>query len=154
MARPPSLAKFSLFDLDHMLHSRQRDLKKLHRRRRELQKELDRFDRTIAAITGSNGRIPRRAGGRAHNERSLSDTIEQVLSTSSEPMSIGDIVERVEASGYRSSSANFRTLVNVTLFKDERFENAGRGSYLLKATPPKARKKRRPAPANKDKSRI
>ena len=35
-------------------------------------------------------------------------------------------------SGYRSNSANFRSIVNQTLIKDKRFGSAGRGVYQLK----------------------
>src|SRR3712207_8218784 len=47
-------------------------------------------------------------------------------------MSVGEIVEAVERSGYRSNSANFRGIVNQTLIKDKRFQQAGRGQYQLK----------------------
>ena len=143
MARTPSLSKLSLVDLDHLIDSRHRDLKKLHKRRREMQKQLDRFDRAIFAITGENGRAGRRgaSGTRAQNDQSLGATIEQVLEKSSAPMSIADIVERVQARGYRSSSANFRGLVNMTLVKDNRFQNPERGMYVLKRRSSKPSKK-------------
>ncbi len=47
-------------------------------------------------------------------------------------MTVGDILEAVTAGGYRSTSANFRGIVNQTLIKDERFHSAGRGSYTMK----------------------
>ena len=63
---------------------------------------------------------------------SLAGTIEQVLAKASSPVPVGEIVERVQATGYRSSSANFRALLNMTLVKDDRFQSAGRGLYVLK----------------------
>jgi hypothetical protein len=47
-------------------------------------------------------------------------------------MSLGDIVDAVQARGYRSSSANFRGIVNQTLIKESQFTSAGRGMYRLK----------------------
>jgi hypothetical protein len=39
----------------------------------------------------------------------------------------------VQKSGYRSNSANFRSIVNQTLIKErKRFGQAGRGIYQLK----------------------
>ena len=55
---------------------------------------------------------------RARNDVSLPVAIAGVLSKSSRPVSIGDIVEGVLASGYRSNSGNFRAVVNQALVKD------------------------------------
>jgi hypothetical protein len=135
MARPPSRSNLSLGDLDRLIHSRQRDLRRLYDKRRQLQRDLDRFDRAIAAVAGENGRRGGRGGfgSRPRNAQTLADTIAQVLATASGPTSIAQIVRNVLESGYRSSSENFRLLVNMTLVKDDRFQNAGRGLYVLKA---------------------
>jgi len=124
----------SLAELGQMIHSRQRDLKKLKTRRKKLQRKLEQFDAAIAKITGDNFRTARsgRPTIRGGNSMSLAATIAQVLERSAAPMNIADIVRRVEASGYRSSSANFRGLVNMTLVKDNRFKSAGRGLYVLR----------------------
>jgi hypothetical protein len=45
---------------------------------------------------------------------------------------VGDIVDKVLATDYRSHSANFRGIVNQTLIKDKRFTSAGRGMYQLR----------------------
>jgi hypothetical protein len=53
----------------------------------------------------------------------------------------------VQAGGYRSGSANFRTIVNQRLITEKRFKNAGRGMYLLDGTAggnPKRSRPRRP----------
>jgi hypothetical protein len=133
MARPSSPSNLSLADIDRMIQGRRKDLNKLHEKRKKLQRELDRYDRSIAAIGGSNGRgLSSRAGRRPRNERSLRDTIAQVLEKVAGPTSVGDILDKVQASGYRSSSANFRLMVNLALMKDKRFQRAGRGLYVLR----------------------
>jgi hypothetical protein len=48
------------------------------------------------------------------------------------PMKVGDITDAAQKAGYRSNSANFRSIVNQTLIKDKRFSSAGRGVYQLK----------------------
>ncbi len=73
------------------------------------------------------------ASGRARNDRSLVQTIETVMRGSGKPMRVGEIVEAVQAGGYRSNSANFRGIVNQTLIKErKRFAAAERGLYQLK----------------------
>ena len=49
-------------------------------------------------------------------------------------MRVGEIVEAVQAGGYRSNSANFRGIVNQTLIKErKRFAAADRGLYQLRS---------------------
>jgi hypothetical protein len=48
------------------------------------------------------------------------------------PMRVGDITDAVHNAGYRSSSANFRGIVNQTLIKDKRFVAPERGLYQLR----------------------
>jgi hypothetical protein len=49
------------------------------------------------------------------------------------PLSVGDIVEKVQAAGYHSNAANFPALVNQTLIKQRKlFAKAGRGIYQIK----------------------
>ena len=49
-------------------------------------------------------------------------------------MPVGDIMDKVLATGYKSKSANFRGIVNQTLIKDKRFAQVERGVYELKAS--------------------
>jgi hypothetical protein len=129
MPRFRSALNISLSELAAMLSSRRRELTRLHKQRRDLQRDLDRMDRAISRIEGSAGRGFR--GGRARNSLSLGATIAQVLGKSSAPMAVGDVVQGVKKTGYRSGSANFRGLVNMTLVKDDRFRSVSRGMYQL-----------------------
>ena len=48
-------------------------------------------------------------------------------------MSVPDIVEGVQAAGYKSSSPNFRGIVNQTLIKErKKFQSVSRGVYAMK----------------------
>jgi hypothetical protein len=58
--------------------------------------------------------------------------MESALRSAGRPLSVGDILQKVHAAGYRSNSANFRALINQTLIKEKRFVSAGRGIYQLK----------------------
>jgi hypothetical protein len=106
-------------------------MNRLGRKRDKLQKQLDAVDSQIAAISGGAGGGGG-GGSRARNKISLQEAILQVLSKSSGPMNVGAIMDKVSNMGYRSTSANFRGIVNQTLIKDKRFVTASRGMYQLK----------------------
>ena len=128
MPRPSSGTNLSLAALQSIMESRRSELSRLRKQRTDLQRKLDGLDRQIDRIEGAGGR----GGVRARNAKSLNDTLEDVLRSGGKPMKVGDIVEAVKAEGYRSSSANFRGIVNQTLIKDKRFIAPERGMYQIK----------------------
>jgi septal ring factor EnvC (AmiA/AmiB activator) len=138
MARPNSGLNFNIAQLERILDERRTEVSRLERQRAELARKLDGLDRQIGKLNGGlrgmRGRIRGMGGGgRARNERSLVETLEEVMRSNGKPMRVGDIVEAVTATGYRSNSANFRGIVNQTLIKErKRFGQADRGLYELK----------------------
>ena len=143
MARPNSGSGLTISQLQSILSHRKTEINKLHRKRSTIEKNLAAIDRSIAKLEG-DGAGARRVGGagsglRARNEKSLVETLEDVLQGGKSPMGVKDIVAAVEKAGYRSSSANFRGLVNQTLIKEKkRFESAGHGLYEMKGAAKKA----------------
>ena len=135
MARPSSGAGLAIADLQRILDQKQHELKKLYKRRTQAERELDAIEREIGKIEG-NGRGGRRgAGSRARNDKSLADTLEDVLRAGGKAMSVGDIMEAVLATGYRSNAANFRGIINQQLIKEKkRFTKAERGMYQVKGS--------------------
>lgn len=111
-----------------MIREHRRSRSRLLQERRALQKRLERVDRDLQMLDGRGGR----GRGRARNQVSLPAAMETVLKKSGKPMRVGDIVDAVQRSGYRSSSANFRGIVNQTLIKEPRFKSTERGFYTLK----------------------
>src|SRR6185503_1845515 len=133
MARPSSTSGLTLSQLERLLDQRRRDLAKLQRQRFRIQKRLDAIDSRIHAAGGTAGGGRGGSGrSRVRNELSLQDAIHHVLSKTTGPMPVGDIMDKVLATGYKSKSANFRGIVNQTLIKDKRFSSSGRGVYQLK----------------------
>lgn len=138
MARTAS-PNFTIAQLEQLLLGRRTELSRLERQRATIARKLNRIDARIAAL-GGNGRRGGAgiggsrvtAGGRVRNEKSLNDTIEQVLGKGGKAMGVGDIADAVRSAGYRSNSANFRSIVNQTLIKDKRFASSERGMYHLK----------------------
>jgi hypothetical protein len=103
------------------------------------------FSRAVPQVSmgGGNGARPaaapsvakpprKRHATRVKNERSLIDTIGDVLGAAGGPVGVGDIVSGVLATGYRTNSDNFRNIVNQQLIKEKKFQNAGRGLYQLR----------------------
>src|SRR3954469_16701556 len=120
MARRANGSGLTIAELEHMLESRRRKVNVLQKERTKLQRQLDDLNDRIRSLSGGAGlgSLGRSAGGgRARNSQSLVATLETVLKDNSKPMPVGDIVDKVQAAGYRSNSENFRALVNQTLIK-------------------------------------
>jgi hypothetical protein len=128
MPRPSTGTNLSLAALQSILESRREEVSKLKKQRAELQRKVDLLDRMIDRIEGDG----RGGNGRVRNSKSLNDTLEEVLRGGGKAMKVGDIVDAVKATGYRSNSANFRGIVNQTLIKDKRFVAPERGTYQIK----------------------
>jgi hypothetical protein len=120
--------------LERILQRRRAELSTLMKERDRIQRQLGALDNQIRDLSGGSsptqGTTP---GGRARNSASLVETLTQVIGKSQEPMGISEILEGVLSSGYRSSAANFRGMINQTLIKErKRFANVARGTYTLK----------------------
>ena len=98
MPRPSTL---TIANLKQMLHTRRAELAKLQKSRAGLLRELASLDRSISRIGGIAGS----KGGRARNEQSLTETLQTVLKSAGKPMGVGEILEAVEATGYRLATA-------------------------------------------------
>ena len=134
MARPSTGANLNIAQLEQILNDRKSAITRLQKQRKDAQKKLDRIDREIEKVGGSSGGPRTGPGSRARNEKSLPETLDQVLRAAGKPMKVGAITEAVLATGYRSNSDNFRAIVNQTLIKErKRFLPSGeRGTYQLK----------------------
>lgn len=128
MPRGKSLELLSLPDLQSFIRRQSARLAKLKREHGKLTTRLKQVEREMSVIAG-NGAA---GGGRARNAKSLVATLEEVLARSGKPMKVGDILEKVKATGYRSGSANFRAIINQTLIKEKQFQQVERGTYTLK----------------------
>lgn len=131
MARPKSIEKMSVAELERIIEQRKGKVAELKQERKKLLKELERIDREIERAGGSaDGR--RGGSSRPRNSMSLVAAIVEVLKNG-KPMRVGDIADAVQKLGYKSSSPRFNAIVNQTLIKDKkRFESVERGVYKLK----------------------
>lgn len=137
MARP-AMNAFTISKLESMLEQQRSKKKDLLRERAKLQTQMEKLDRQIAGLDGgsggsSGGTSGGGAGSRPRNEKSLVATLEEVLEKTPKGLSVGDIVSAVQNAGYKSSSPNFRGIINQTLIKEKKkFYAVERGVYAMK----------------------
>lgn len=127
-----ALTTLSYEDLAKEMTRRERSVKQLQRKRDRLLAELAEVETEIQSI---GGKTRQHAGGsrRPRNERTLPEAMAETLK--GKTLSVTELAEAVQQDGYKTTSPNFRTIVNQTLLKDERFKRVSRGKYALKARP-------------------
>ena len=125
--------ELSISQLEKVLHQRRAKLGTLEKQRMALSRRLKKVEGKILVLGGDGIGRPGRRRRRVRKARSLNETIVAVLKKASGAVRVADIVKGVLSTGYRSTSANFRGIVNQALIKDKRFAKAGaRGTYQLK----------------------
>lgn len=102
--------------------------------------KLTELDRRVAAVEkiinsamiragkGSPLAAPRR---RPRNELTLVEALVKALK--GKTLGVAEIVDEVQKIGYRTTSPNFRTIVNQTLINNPAFKRVSRGKYAVKA---------------------
>jgi len=131
------LAGFSVQALTAELERRRKDLPKLIAQRDDLDRLIAQLEsagevpvaaktkpRKAAAMARKGRKLPR-------NKMSLSEALQKVLAGKAS-MGVGDAMDAVKALGYKSTSSEFRSLVNQTLIKDKHFKNVSRGMYTVR----------------------
>jgi vacuolar-type H+-ATPase subunit D/Vma8 len=138
----PDLTHMSLPDLQREILRRQRQLerriKTLVEKRERLLSHVTEIESEIASAEveiKANGGTPSVARKRPRNTSTLADALADMLND--QHMSVTEVSAAVQGAGYRTTSPNFRTIVNQTLLKDLRFKRVSRGRYTVRT---KARK--------------
>ncbi len=132
MARPKTVG-MSIQKLKSMLSNMEVKKRELLKERRKVEAQLKKIDLQISSIDGaSSGNFT--AGGRVRNEKSLVETMKDVLTKAGAAgLSVGDIMEGVKSAGYKSNADNFRGIINQTLLKEKKhFKKVDRGVYAVK----------------------
>lgn len=127
--KKPALGEMSLADLQAELNRREKGIRKLERRREKLLAELAGIDADLAAVGALSA-----AGGvrrRPRNEMNLVDSLAAVLD--GKTMSVTEVTGEVQKAGYLTTAANFRTIVNQALIREnKRFKKVSRGRYTAR----------------------
>ena len=135
--RRSGLARLSIAELRAELAQRERHVKQLQGRRDQLLDQLAALDNEIATADGKRAAVRTRrqrqgqAGRRQRNKMNLVDALRKVLGNKT--MSVSDAAEAVQRAGYKTSSANFRTIVNQSLLANRKvFRKVSRGQYTAR----------------------
>lgn len=150
--RTGGLRAASAGELQAELQRRSRDLATLEAKRDELLGKVEGIEAEIAAINGALGvstasprgrrsagrpkagaaiRVTRMAGGRRpRNDSSLEVALANTLK--GKTMGVSEVAAAVQQAGYKTTSPNFRTIVNQTLIKSDLIKKIGRGQYTAK----------------------
>lgn len=128
-AAAPKPEAMSTAELHAELKRREREVRKLERRRERLLNDLSEVEQQLAAegALSASGGIRRRP----RNEMNLVDTLAEVLK--GKEMSVTEATQAVQQAGYMTTAANFRTIVNQALIREKkRFKKVSRGRYTAK----------------------
>ncbi|MFG0258950.1 MAG: hypothetical protein ACF8LK_01250 [Phycisphaerales bacterium JB041] len=149
--RGGGLRAASAGELQAELQRRSRDLATLESKRDELLSKVESIEAEIAAINGALGvstaaprgrrtsgrrsaaavRVTRMPGGRRpRNDSSLEVALANTLK--GKTMGVSEVAAAVQEAGYKTTSPNFRTIVNQTLIKSDLIKKIGRGQYTAK----------------------
>jgi hypothetical protein len=131
MVRTSALAGLSLSEIKRELARRERTVRTLERRRAALLKKVAALDAMIAASGGTaKGERNGAAGGgriRPKNEMQLLDALKATLK--GKTMGVAEVSAAVQKAGYKTTSSNFKTIVNGALLKKKYFRRVERGQY-------------------------
>jgi hypothetical protein len=134
------LSKVSTNDLHTELMRRVKQRESLLRKRErvaaqlaEIDGELESFGVDTGALTRGRGRgrVPGGGRKRPRNEMNLVDALEKTLK--GKQLGVTELAELVQKHGYKTTSPNFRTIVNQALINNtDRFKRVSRGLYTTK----------------------
>ncbi|HWB20761.1 MAG TPA: hypothetical protein VG711_10700 [Phycisphaerales bacterium] len=137
------LTGFSFEDLERELSRRKAEATRLWERRRELLSELAEVEGELSRISvqfrgrrivGTRMRVQKDVrvarGGRPRNALNLVESLRKALT--GKTMSVAELVREVKSTGYKTTSPNFRTIVNQALLANrDVFKKVGRGVYTV-----------------------
>ena len=118
--------------LEAELRRRRGVLPRLERRRGGLLGRIAALERRIIALGGALSRVRRgrQVRVRPKNTMTLVEALARALK--GKTLAVREAAKAVVRTGYRTNSANFRTMVNIALIKSGRFRRVGRGRYTTK----------------------
>ena len=117
----------SVRELTDELRRRERQLGTLKRRRERAMAKVRDLDAQISSLSGETDNANGRR--RPRNDVTLADAMASVLD--GYEMSVTELADAVREAGYKTTSPNFRVIVNQTLLKDTRFVRVSRGIYSV-----------------------
>lgn len=134
----PRLPKeMTVAQLERALENKRLRLSELTTKREKLQKQLAKTESEIASLAGrgvAEGTGVRRRRRRPKNAKSLRAYVLEILGRSKKGLTIAELDDRVQATGYKSKSRNFRNVLYQCLYNSEEIgQDKETGRYVLKS---------------------
>jgi hypothetical protein len=128
----------SVVDLEKLLHGKKSELEQLLKKREQLEKQLSDVVEKIRSVEGRKnggepGALGRRLPYRLQNEKTLKQVVTELLTENPKGLGLDDLSKKVLATGYRTTSTNFKNTLYQCLYNHERINlDKKNGLYLLK----------------------
>jgi hypothetical protein len=113
----------SVVKLEQILERKRLQLERLTRQRISLQRKLEKVEREIVQIGGDNGttlRVRRKIRRRPKNTKPLAEVVVDILKKQKAGLSLAQLAEKIQQSGYRSHSADFKNVVYQCLYNNRK----------------------------------
>jgi hypothetical protein len=127
--------QLSVTQLEQLLTAHKARLAGLVKRRAKLQATLAGVEKEIAALSGAapDKKVRRKIGKRPKNVKPLKVVMTEVLGKNKKGLSLGDLAEKILATGYKSKSRKFSNVVYQTIYANKQFIHDDKtGTYRLK----------------------
>ena len=127
------VVSISLTELEQVLEQKKRRLSALQTKRSQLERQLISVIEKIGRIEGSRHRakkLVKKTRHRAQNERTLKEVVTDLLSQNKKGLGLDELSKRVLATGYQTTSTNFKNTLYQTLYHHDQIE-LDNGLYRL-----------------------
>lgn len=111
--------------LERLLDQKKTLLNGLQKRREKLQAELNGVEKRISTVGGAKGektgrKSSRRGHKRPRNDKTLLEVITEVLGQNKKGLLLGDLSDKVLATGYKTGSVKFSNTVYQCLYNNSK----------------------------------
>lgn len=125
-----SLRGVTVEDLRKELERRRRSSGKLLKKREKLAAQVEAIDAQLALLDVSTGGVMRVGGPRKRPQNTMGLVPFLVKVLRGKTMGVTEVSVAVQRAGYKTTSPNFRTIVNQALIKNtDKFKKLERGKY-------------------------
>jgi hypothetical protein len=125
-----SLRGASLEELRREFERRRRSSGKLLKKRQRIASQLEEIDAQLAMLDITTGGSSRARGARKRPQNAMGLVPFLVKVLTNKTMGVTEVSMAVQRAGYKTTSPNFRTIVNQALIKHtDKFKKLGRGKY-------------------------
>ena len=121
--------ELTVADLEKALQAKRSKLDDLLAKRAKMRFELDGLEEQIVGLVGKRAKRKKRVKG----QPSLKVWVTTELEKAKKGLTLDELIEKVQAAGYKSSSDKFKNVMYQCLFHGEQFQKNDAGRWVLVA---------------------